>query len=156
KGLSTDGKLHLARGEQLDVVGLTKRLGGGRRGYPSVSRIASDPWLRGIVKCNAAATGFRDLLDECHRLNGLPNAPLSRIDLRRYPQYRDFPFEGTALYLERHRELAEEGGLDPGELAPLRAALGQLTDYFGHPDPYLAVLVADGDRVGPALDEIAS
>lgn len=59
-----DRRLRLSEGEQLDVVGLTKRLGGGRKGFPSVSRIAADPWLRGAAK----ADGWEAFLAACEKL----------------------------------------------------------------------------------------
>ncbi len=40
-------RLRIRDGEQLDVVSLVKRIAEGHRPYPSVSRIAADPWVRG-------------------------------------------------------------------------------------------------------------
>lgn len=47
--------LHVRKNEELDLLGVVKRVDWGRDGirYPSVSRVAIDPWVRGI---RAAAT----------------------------------------------------------------------------------------------------
>ena len=37
-------RLRIRDGEQLDVVGLVKRVAGGTQPYPSVARVAADPW----------------------------------------------------------------------------------------------------------------
>lgn len=144
--------LRVRVGEQLDVIGVVKRAAEGHRPYPSVSRVAADPWLRGISKQNPK--GFADLKTECRKL-------WKDLDLLRgvddsekngYPHYKEFPYEGGAVYVSRHHELLEEW--DPLEsreiLDPLKRALSRL----GEPDPYLAVLVADGDRMGQALSQL--
>lgn len=133
-------RLRIREGEQLDAVGLVKRLAGGSRGYPSVARIAADPWVRG---CAARLEPAREAC------RGLGTDVIRGID---FEQYRDFPYEGTAVYLSRHHELMEETGATPEDLKPLRDALARLPA----PDPYLAVLVADGDRMGAAISRLDS
>jgi CRISPR-associated protein Cmr2 len=148
--------LRLAPNEQLDLLGVVKRLGGGRRPYPSVSRLAADPWLRGL------AAGERDALRmrcEPLALAGI----LGRVGPH-YPQYADFPYEGTAAYRNRFKELAREAGLDTerGEDVPQLSAIEDLRaeveklEKHGIPDPYLAVLAADGDFMGRTISGIES
>lgn len=62
------GRLPLAAGEQLDVIGLTKRLAGGQQKYPSVARIAADPWLRTLANSKAHQPSFNELKVVCERL----------------------------------------------------------------------------------------
>jgi len=77
---------------------------------------------------------------------------LRRLDTTAYPQFAAFPFEGTAVYPSRHHELREETEITAEDLRPLREALARLPQ----PEPYLAVLVADGDRIGEALSRLES
>lgn len=148
--------LRVRAGEQLDVVGLVKRTGRGddetHPGYPSVSRVAADSWLRGAIK---AGVDLKPLVEACKALG---RNVLHRIDYRRLsPGYAQFPYEGTAVYRTRHREMVEESGIAYGELGQLLGALGEVEAAAAkaglgrEPDPYLAVLVADGDRIGEAI-----
>jgi CRISPR-associated protein Cmr2 len=154
--------LRLADGEQLCAVGLVKRMAGGNPAYPSVARVAADPWIRGVWGEN-----LRSLVDECERINRF-NSPdvIRRLDTspkRGHPHYSSFPFEGTVVYRSRHRELREEAAITEGDLQPLSAALGRLIKQAGEPrepreprepSPYLGILVADGDRMGEALSSL--
>lgn len=134
--------LRIREGEQLDVVGVVKRMAEGKRPYPSVSRIAADPWVRG----NAAR--LDDLIRACTDLRD--KGVLRPLDTRAFPQYRAFPYEGTAVYAARHHELLEEADTTLAELAALREALSKLPEV----SPYLAVLVADGDKMGAVISAL--
>jgi CRISPR-associated protein Cmr2 len=139
-------RLRIREGEQLDVVGLVKRVAGGTQPYPSVSRIAADPWVRG----NKDKPTFEELIDACREL---PARVLHQLDERVFPQFRDFPYEGTAVYISRHHEWEEE--IDEED----RLSIGDIQDALErlpHPEPYLAVLVADGDKMGAAISALTS
>lgn len=139
-------RFRIRSGEQLDVVGVVKRVAGGKRRYPSMSRIAADPWIRGN-KNHPSFDQLRRLCDE------IPASVLHRLD--DFPQFQDFPYEGTVVYPSRHREWNEEvdeGDLDPSILKRIQDVLIRLPE----PLPYLAVLVADGDRMGKALAQLSS
>jgi CRISPR-associated protein Cmr2 len=143
-------RLRLSDGEQLDVVGLTKRLGGGKKGYPSVSRIAADPWLRGGAKSPKNQDDFAALKAQCETL--VPKG-ITRVD---WPQFNDFPYEGTAVYRNRHKELAQETAQDEAVYRDLTDIVRRLEKRLAVPEPYLAVLVADGDRMGKTIATIKS
>lgn len=158
--------LRVLEGEQLDVVGLVKRHAHGKQSYPSVSRIAADPWLRGVVKKQGSAI-LEQLVEACEQLAG--DGLLNRLDRARlHADYAHFPFEGTAVYRQRHRELIEETGTrDEREqrkfqLQPLQDALQQVercardAGLGAEPDPYVSVVVADGDRMGAAISGLQS
>jgi len=142
-------QLRVRDGEQLDVVGFVKRLGDGKHPYPSVSRIAADPWLRGnanrLDEVNAA----------CEQLYNV--GMLHKIDRDKFPEFSDFPFEGTSVFASRLGELLEETvdptarKLESEKLKPLQSALAAMQS---EPNPYLAVLVADGDKIGAALSQL--
>lgn len=137
-------RLRIREGEQLDVVGMVKRIAEGHRPYPSVSRIAADPWVRG----NKNRSAFDELAQVCQQM---PPSVLHRLNPNDFPQFEDFPFEGTAVYVTRHHEWEEEIG-DNGRTwtADLQNTLRKLPT----PLPYLAVLVADGDKVGAAISKL--
>ena len=147
-------RLRVRDGEQLDVVAFVKRLGVKRLGdgnypYPSVSRIAADPWLRGNeIRLDSVKAACEQLFSE-----GL----LHKIDEKLFPEFSDFPYEGTSVYATRLGELLEET-VDPNarelekkKLKPLQYALANMRS---EPDPYLAILVADGDKMGAALSQL--
>jgi CRISPR-associated protein Cmr2 len=134
----------IREGEQLDVVGLVKRVAGGSRPYPSVSRVAADPWVRG----NQGKSAFEELKTVCTEL---PNRVLHRLDSDRFSHFQAFPFEGTAIYLSRHHEWEEEiDEEDRLSISDIQDALELLSE----PNPYLAVLVADGDKMGAAISSL--
>lgn len=139
-------RLRIRDGEQLDVVGLVKRVAEGNRPYPSVSRIAADPWIRGNLHRIA------EVISACEELES--DGILRRLGEKAYPQYAEFPFEGSAVYPTRHHELLEETSDEEQrsleKLKRLRDALAKLPD----PNPYLAVLVADGDKMGAAISDL--
>ncbi|GIW83417.1 MAG: type III-B CRISPR-associated protein Cas10/Cmr2 [Gemmatales bacterium] len=136
-------KLRVKRGEQLDVVGLVKRIAGGSRPYPSVSRIAADPWVRG----NQGSDALEEVAAACKALG---KEVVHQLDIHKFPQFEVFPFEGTAVFPSRHHEWLEETDLATSGLVPLRNALKKLPEV----NPYLAVLVADGDRMGEAISRL--
>lgn len=139
-------QLRIREGEQLDVVGLVKRVAGGNRPYPSVARVAADPWVRG-VRDNPI---FTELTNACRKL---PPNILHRLNEQEFSQYNDFPFEGTAVYISRHHEWGEEiDNEDRIHIDSIRDTLERLPA----PNPYLAILVADGDRMGAAISALTS
>ncbi len=155
-------RLRLQGDEQLDVVGLVKRLGGGQRSYPSISRVAVDPWLCGLEKSHPDL--FEELFHlskELHELSKELHKPdiISRFDVSRHPQYQSFPFEGAFIYESRLAEIGEEAGLKESEslktglpeLKKLKELLHRIYRTWGEPDPYVAVLLVDGDRIGAAI-----
>lgn len=148
-------RLRLGKGEQLCVVGLVKRTAEGIRPYPSVARVAADPWIRGVGDEN-----LRSLIDACEQINvSTGDDVIHRLNTsaeRGHPHYTKFSFEGTVVFRSRHRELREEAELSEDDLRPLGDALRDLTRPAGEPNPYLAVLVADGDRMGQALSKLDS
>lgn len=138
-------KLRLSRGEQLDVVGVTKRLGkkpGNSDRYPSVARVAAETWLHGVRQ----KVAFDELRNACAAVTGLNKVA--------EPKYDYFPYEGTVIFKDRHTDLIKELGEEVRE--PLKRVALALKKLGGEPTPYLAVLVADGDSMGAKLSTITS
>jgi CRISPR-associated protein Cmr2 len=156
--------LRLQEGEQLDVVGLVKRTWQPKSGYPSypsVARIAADPWIRLL---QSQQIDFGPLIAACRALGRDVVHEFDTAGARGHPQYKAFPFEGTVLFRSRHRDLREEAEIEAGDtaFAQLVSALDVLSRAAkgkglpGEPNPYLGVLIADGDKMGAALSNLTS
>jgi|SRR5579875_771279 len=158
------GRLRLRAGEQLDVIGLVKRAWqpkDGNPSYPSVARIAADPWIRLL---QSKGINLRPLATACDALGPDVVHKLNTAGARGHPRYTAFPYEGSVLYRSRHPDLCEETGITSGnpkfmQLVEALDGVSQAAKGKGlpsEPNPYLAVLVADGDRMGAALAQLAS
>jgi CRISPR-associated protein Cmr2 len=151
KELNIQG-IRIKKGEALDLVGCVKRaagqkVDGERRAFPSVSRIAVDPWIRGLEK---KCANDKNLSELYKNLNALCKNLKERKVLS--------PYEGTALLPERYSELLE----DPDDPAGVETVKG-LRDvvaklHKGHKPmvPYLAVLDADGDKMGKSISTLGT
>lgn len=158
-----DRQLRLTRGEELDALGLTRRMFGGTRKYPSIARIAADPWIRGIAQSDR---NWLNLLNNCRELAiarhaGQPAILASLTEAgrpSRYPQYDSFPFEGAVLYQNRHHEFVDESAdMDDEEaydFEDTQEVLKQLIRRWGEPNSYYCVLLGDGDFVGAARNAL--
>jgi len=146
--------LRVKKGEQLDCIGVIKRAWKeADQVFPSVSRIAADSWLRGIHTTEPKLlSSFKSDCEEMRRVNSID---LGRLKEGQFKRYEIFPLEGSALYPGRHKDLIDDAD-DKSLLEPLKKALGKLTKDFKEPDPYVAVLLADGDKMGEAISKIKS
>ena len=138
--------LRLKKGEALDSVGLIKRIAGDER-FPSVSRVAVDPWVRG-----AKEETLRELRPHCEAL--VKAGAISRVR-----GGEAFPYEGTAVLLSRHAAMLTE--CEDGDKEEAKAACKAIAEILSRlrpkdrpQEPYFALLVADGDRMGAAISEI--
>ena len=147
-------------GEQLDALGVIKRMGGDPEQFTAWPRIAADTWIEQLTD------------DALRRLRAVYE-PLVDADLATRVRGNDgaydrLPFDGRLLYAFRlENELARVGReCEQGErprthvdaLCDLRDCLRQIDNEknavgtrFGAPIPYAAVLKADGDRMGQLL-----
>lgn len=145
-------RIRSGKAEQLDAVGLVKRLGGTAADYPSISRIAADPWLRGGDRVDPDGL-FGRFRDACAKLPGIAKLPEER-----FPKLSHFPLEGAVVYDGRLKDFEQDLADDQSGLKAVeavRCALRALCKRLRSPDePYLTVLVADGDRMGKAISLI--
>jgi len=175
--------LHVRPNEHLDLVGVVKRAdwGGDSIRYPSVSRVAADPWIRGVsvlAQTIPEVSVQVEVIREAARMSGAReryrHARLGiEHDLKKFPWLTGFPFEGSPLYSSRHTEVAEqivedmtpddEDGWDQA-LVEVRLELQKITTAQSvlrkkhrvpEPSPYLALIAADGDGIGRVLSDIA-
>jgi CRISPR-associated protein Cmr2 len=94
---------------------------------------------------------------------------LNRLDVAAlHDAYARFPFEGTAVYRQRHHDLIGETSVEEQrsqhelQFRPLRDALRRVEVFArevglgGEPSPYVAVMVADGDKMGAAISGLSA
>jgi CRISPR-associated protein Cmr2 len=148
-------RLRLSAGEQLDVVGFTKRAAAGSRPFPSVTRVAADPWVRKVSQL-ASFRAFRELVE------ALPSDILNRIDKSRFPQYQVFPYDGAVLYSSRRNQLASdvERYIGPDNekkvFQEVLKGIEKSLSGYSEPSPYYAILVGDGDGMGKLISQLES
>ena len=146
-------KLGLSDGEQLDALGVIKRLAGDSEQFTAWPRIAADSWIRRLTD------------DQRHRLCDAYEA-LVGLDLATRVRgnvgiYQVLPFDALMLYPFRldNALSGEPAGTEHREaLEGLKGCIGQLRREkavdglpVGEPVPYAAILKADGDRMGALL-----
>jgi CRISPR-associated protein Cmr2 len=139
------GLLRLSEGEQLDSVGLVKRLGGGRMNFPSVARFAASPWLRGIA---GTEKGRAELTKLAARCKGKDDCGIVSAD---WKQFAEFHYDGTIVYKQRYDDLQKEFPKFKDHRQSFEKIVAELEKMNGEPSPYLAVLVGDGDRMGKTI-----
>lgn len=153
-------RLGLSAGEQLDCPGLVKRRGGEPEQFRPLSRIAVDPWLRHIKQplpeSVVAAIGELHAADIglVSKVRGLPDDA--------------FSFDGQLLYsfridAERANIAKRPLQLDkPEQQKDITKTLDRLAQHvrplykYGEPSPYVAILAADGDRMGELINAAQS
>jgi CRISPR-associated protein Cmr2 len=159
-------RLLLGDGENLDAVGVVKRRGGVPEQFLSVLNVAVVPWLRRAKSIRTAAAALDALRSACrdltvedgetgviHRLD-----QISRLEL---PGAAIFPYNASVLFAPRLPGVFEELGV-PKDGAAVKAGawevkhLRPLLAAAGEPPSYVACLVADGDRMGLAIDGLHS
>lgn len=151
--------LHLRGNEQLDAVSLIKRRS--KRRIVSTSRMAIDPFIRRIapdpqhvpqelleLQRHASSLQHTDLAEE------FAIDPISRLD-----HFRAFPFDSQIFYGLPREVDAADSPFTPEEQKAARAFLTTTQALLKHhgvreaPTAY-AILVADGDNMGKAINEM--
>lgn len=141
-------KYRIADGEELDAVGLVKRAGGQPDQFVPVVNVALASWIEAAAE--RAGTALEKLKEAC-KATGL--APVQRPNL---PCARKFPFDASVLLRGRWRPMFQEQGLPGDSEAWGRQYVAPLLNALEDPYPYVACLVADGDRVGRTISRLQS
>jgi CRISPR-associated protein Cmr2 len=125
-----------------------KRAGGEPDQFVPVINVAFASWLE---RAHGVAPQQLDGLKQACR-----DAGISRVARTDLLCTASFPFDASVLRPSRWRSIFEEQGLagDPEAwgLQYVRPVLGRLSE----PYPYVVCLVADGDRMGRAIDSLGS
>jgi CRISPR-associated protein Cmr2 len=141
-------RYRIAEGEQLDAVGLVKRAGGQPDQFVPVINVALASWLahaNHVAKAELAALQ-----------NACGDVGVSRVTRTDLPCVQPFAFDGSVLLPSRWKAVFEEQGLQGDPKAWGYRHVRPLFRRIGEPYAYVACLVADGDRMGRAIDELGS
>ena len=151
-------KLRLSTGEQLDALGVIKRLAGASDQFTAYARIAADPWIEQLSSAQQQRL--------CEAYNPLVALDLATRTSGNAGIYKALPFDAAMLYDFRLDNALSQMRGPPEEseaLKSLRQCVAQIsrekTDTgrpIGIPVPYAAILKADGDRMGELLSRAAS
>lgn len=160
-------RLLLGDNESLDAVGVVKRRGGNPDQFLSVVHVAATPWLQRVAARPDVAPRLAELRRACAALRVTDDKSnversLDRISRPNLTAAQLFPYNASVLYASRLPAVFEElGATEAGAREVARAwgdaHLRPLIDAAGRePDAYVACLVADGDRMGLAIDGLHS
>jgi len=138
----------IADGEQLDAIGLIKRTGGEPDQFVPVINVALASWL--ACASQVASTDLDVLKTACR------DARVSRVARTDLPCVSPFPFDGSVLLPSRWRSVFGEQELQGDPESWGHQHVRPLFRKLDEPYPYVACLVADGDRMGRAIDSLGS
>lgn len=170
-------RLGLSDGEHLDALGLARRVASFGPWaprcedlpvlpFPPVSRMAADPWLRGLgedqllplrMVLAQAAKGDKAAFSAWCSLTCDPNETVEqKSSIQQLISKHLYPFDASILFddgIATARAELGRLGLDDAPLKAVAAELNRLKEELasGVPEPYYAVLAMDGDGVGAAL-----
>jgi CRISPR-associated protein Cmr2 len=139
-------KYRIADGEQLDGVGLVKRAGGDPDQFVPVVNVALASWVD--LAEREAPQELEALRKACRAIG------LSRVARGDLPCAAAFRLDASVLLRRRWDSVFDEQGLDGDPEKWGKQHVGPLLNVLGEPYPYVACLVADGDRVGRAIDTL--
>ena len=144
-------QLGLSRGEQLDALGVMKRMAGQVEQFTPYSRVAADPWIRTLEaeQQQALSVVYEPLVQSklATRVSGNRGA------------YEALPYDAQMLYdfrLDNALAAKGEDAAEPEEreaLLKLQKVIRSLSEEKGAPVPYAVILKADGDRMGALLQQ---
>ncbi|MFY9180152.1 MAG: type III-B CRISPR-associated protein Cas10/Cmr2 [Venatoribacter sp.] len=146
-------KLGLSDSEQLDCMGVVKRLGLKEvaEQFTPFSRIAADAWLRDIEEKTPELLAPVNAAYE-----KLVKADLATRVKGNKGIYSALPFDGQLLYRSRFDAAVRDGKHDSETsqlLSEFKSAIKPLWDSYKQPNSYGVLLLADGDRMGELLDK---
>ncbi|MDC0741482.1 type III-B CRISPR-associated protein Cas10/Cmr2 [Polyangium mundeleinium] len=136
--------------EELDAIGLLKRAGGEPGQFvplPTIGLAAYTTRARQTPQCQEP---MRKLLEACRRL-GFP-----QVRSKGRPWVEPFPFDAQIFLPDRWEPYFDDLGIPESPRAFGKQYIEPLHDLLGEPHPYVACLVADGDRMGAAIDSLES
>lgn len=169
-------KLNLSKSEQLDCMGVVKRLGFEKKAeqFTPLSRVATDSWIELVLKDNP--TAFDDIKNSYDKLvQGMATRVKGNKKGDKDAQqsiYHDFPYDAEFLYEsrlmaeinqwnknkkeEKENKENKESDTISSELKKLHKLLTPLWKTYGQPQSYGVMLLADGDKMGNLLAKATS
>jgi CRISPR-associated protein Cmr2 len=136
-------KLGLGMGEELDVLGVAKRVAVDVERFTPYSRIAADAWLASLTdpQRDGIAKAYKPLVKEELATGVTGNGRI----------YDALPYDAQLVYGFRLDNA--EANASTADLQLLHALRSALKGIEEEPVPYAVILKADGDRVGELLSK---
>jgi CRISPR-associated protein Cmr2 len=150
-------KLRLAGNEQLDALGVAKRLAGDPEQFTAYARVAADAWVQSLTEEQ------RQAIRRDYEPLARDDSDLATFVRGNHRTYDSLPVDGELLYRFRldnarqRRDLTDSekrhlGGLN-GTLKAIAEKVDASGTAFAGPVPYGVILKADGDRMGALLSK---
>lgn len=156
-------KLNLSKSEQLDCMGVVKRLGFEKKveQFTPLSRVATDSWIELVLKDNPTAfDDIKNSYDDKLVVQGMATRVKGNKDAQGISIYHDFPYDAEFLYESRlTAEINQCDKVDDATgdvLKVLKKQLLSLWEKYGQPQSYGVMLLADGDKMGNLLAKATS
>ncbi len=150
KGVKAFRKYRIGDNEQLDAVGVVKRCGGEPDQFVPLPNVALARWMLEAKK------HFSDLWspvqDAVGGIAGFPRVMRRDLKVGELCDFDASVFMPSRWYTLLEKEL----GLDKNKRKEIEEKVRPLLKEMGEPNPYVACLVADGDRMGATLDRLDS
>lgn len=155
-------QLRLSESEQLDTVGIVKRLGGNPEQFTPFARVTANAWIDRLTddELKDINTAYTKLVKHGVATNVRGNKGEDSQSI-----YQKLPFDAQMLYpsridaeiLQIERAINIEGDHDLNQardvLKDLRdSTLKDVWKRIGQPSSYGVLLLADGDKMGVLLD----
>lgn len=161
-------KLRLADTEQLDTVGITKRLAGNPEQFTPFTRIAAHAWIQELTaeERQAICEGYESLVTHelATRVRGNTHVAEKGVHTgKKQARYADLPYDAQYLYqpaleveignINKEIKKGDTSLIDAYEaLKKLKTTLEPIWQRIGQPNSYGVLLLADGDKMGALLD----
>ncbi len=136
-------RFDLGKDEQLDALGCIKRSFGRQETFTALTRLAAHAWLKSIPdEAPELARHYERLVEPGFATRCQGNGDC----------YADFPYDAGLFFggalAEAKSRAASEDTKDANALGALHALEAYLGKIPTRPNPYVALLYADGDRMG--------
>ena len=142
-------RLGLSKNEQLDALGVMKRLAGDPEQFTAYSRIAADPWIESL--------GQEQQRELCEAYEPLVGSQLATRVKGNDGIYDALPYDAQLLYSFRlETSDRNQRGERAEEVERIAGCMRSISASAGQPVPYAAILKADGDRMGQLLAKASS
>lgn len=164
----TRKKISLALSEQLDAVGVIKRLGFEDKAeqFTPISRVMADAWIEQLIMDKVDLTPIKEICQKLCDLGVMTKVTGNERKSDQKSIYHAFAYDAQLLYPSRldaekkawqgrADEVIYQGRADEViyQLDKLKQQLTPLWKKYGQPYSYGALLLADGDRMGELLDK---
>lgn len=141
-------KLGLSGMEELDALGIAKRMAGDVDQFTAYSRIAADAWVESLndEQRQRVAAAYEPLVAPGLATHVKGNAGI----------YAKLPYDAQLVFGFRLDNALAAKDLDDNDKEKLKALQAVLRSIDTQPVPYAVILKADGDRMGELLSKATS